>query len=322
MKRTIIYTIFLLISLPGFSQAVEMMLPSNLKQQTIITEPPTLHKGFFRAGIFTYFQFGDKYFNEDKEKIYLPESIWNRAWSYTFRASYGISERLTAELSIPYNNKVLTFSDIYYLVGSGTITNNSRDIEGHGLGDIYAAASYQVLTEKENRPSITGTFYLYFPTGEKNPTDIQSSIDYKLPTGSGAYSLDFDLRLRKIKYPISYSGYIYYGYNMEGTKLISASDTQESRFKEGNVISIGGNINLHLNDWIAVANNLSYTHIGKGEQENIPPEDLLERWYVSYDAQLVFQIRRIRLAERVSFPIKGLNIQADPQYAIYLQYTF
>ena len=73
-KLTIIYLTFLL-TLSAFCQTEKQMIPSDLKQQTVVTEPVTLRKGFLRAGILLNYRVVDKYFTESGERDY-PTSTW------------------------------------------------------------------------------------------------------------------------------------------------------------------------------------------------------------------------------------------------------
>ena len=322
MNRIIIATILALIALPALSQTEEVILPSDLKQQTIITEPATLHKGFLRMGLVASYGVVDKYFNDESKREYFPESAWAASWGYMLLAQYGVTERLTAEFWLPYNNETRNYYQVYIDPAFNTELENSWDLKGRGLGDISLSARYQLITESESRPSLTGTMDITLPTGRKNPANIKGDYQYDLPTGGGAFTFRPELRARKISYPLSYVAYVGWLYHLPGKKLFSAQDTVESDFQFGSRIDVGVSMNFHLNDWIAVANEINYFHSGKGEQENVADEDLPTSWAVSYETRLVFQIRRVRLAEAVRIPIKGKIVSADPIYVILLQYTF
>ncbi|MCD4769292.1 MAG: hypothetical protein K8R35_03915 [Bacteroidales bacterium] len=322
MNRIIIITIFALIAVPVLSQTEEVILPSDLKQQTIITEPATLHKGFLRAGFVASYGVIDKYFNDESKKEFFPESAWASSWGYTLLVQYGITEKLTAGFWLPYVNETRNYYQVYIAPGYNTDQENSWDLKGRGLGDICFSAKYQILTETETSPSLTGALNITVPTGEKNPTNITGDNQYDLPTGGGVLTLCPEFRVRKISYPFSYIAYVSYLYHLPGTKLYSAQDSEETSFQFGSRIDAGVSLNFHLNDWIAVTNDINYFYSGKGEQENVPEEDLTTSWAVSYEARLVFQIRKVRLAEAVRIPIKGNLVSADPLYVILLQYTF
>lgn len=304
------------------AQTENILLPSDLKQQTIVTEPPTLRKGFLRAGLVGSFGVVDKYFNEDGDKIYFFESAWASMWAYTMLIQYGISDRLTVELWLPYKNERWNYSQLYYSPGTDQIIENSWDLKAKGLSDISVAASYQIITETDSRPSLVSIIDLTIPTGEKNPTNIEDDFNYDLPTGYGEYVIGLDLRARKINYPFSYTAYVHYLYHLPGKKKFSSQDTEEIDFKSGDRIDFGGSFNFHLNEWIALSNELNYFYSWKGEQEGVQEEDLFTNWAISYETRLVFQIRRVRVAEAVRIPLKGRNVSADALYVMLVQYTF
>lgn len=322
MKRAIILNIILLITVPAMSQTEGMIVPSDLKQQTIITEPATLHKGFFRMGILFDYGVVDKIFNEEKKKDYIPESTWASSWDVGMILQYGATDRLTFDLVIPYRNEIWNYYQSYTSAEYNTTQEESWNLQGKGLSDIFFSTRYQLISESVSSPSLTGSLHITLPVGKKNPENVRGEYDYDLPTGYGTLALQPELRLRKISYPFSYIAYLAYTHNLPGTKLIYATDTQESEFKYGNRIDLGASLNFHINDWVAVTNDLNYFFAGKGQQENVPERNLYTKWGLSYEARLVFQIRRVRLAEAVRIPLKGKMISADPLYVILLQYTF
>lgn len=322
MKSAILINIFILVSLPLCAQTEGMIVPADLKQQTIITEPATLHKGFFRVGILSYYGVADKMFDEEKNKDYIPESTWATSWDIGTLLQYGVTDRLTLDLLIPYRNEIWNYYQSYTSAEYNTTQEESWDLQGKGLSDVTFSTRYQLIPESESRPSLTGSLHITLPTGSKNPENVVDNYDYDLPTGYGSVALQPEFRLRRISYPFSYIGYMSYTYNLPGTKIIDATDTQESEFKYGNRIDLGASFNFHINDWVAVTNDLNYFFTGKGEQENIAERDLYTKWGLSYETMLVFQIRRVRLAEAVRIPIKGKMISADPLYVILVQYTF
>lgn len=322
MKKIYLLTISILLSLSLYSQTEDVVLPSDLKQLTIITEPSTLHKGFFRAGIVFSYGVVDKYFTDDKKKEFFPESTWASSWSSSFILQYGITDRLTAEVYIPYNNEVWNYHQFYTSGELGITQEESWDLSGKGIGDISLSARYQVIQGSQTAASLTANLDITLPTGRKNPANVNDTYDYDLPTGYGAIVINPGVLYRKISYPYSYKAYLRYAYNLPGEKIMNPGDTEESEFTYGNRIDLGGSFDFHLNDWLAITNELNYFFTGKGEIQDVPEEDLYTKWGLSYEARLVFQIRRIRLAEAVRIPLKGKSISADPLYVILLQYTF
>ncbi len=322
MKKIIILSLFTLIFSGLSAQTVEMILPSDLKQQTIITEPSTLNKGFFRVGIITNYGVTNKYFDADGKKDYFPESVWASSWGYSLLLQYGISDRLTAEVWLPYNNDIWNYNTVYIIPEYNSIEENSWDLKSKGLGDINISARYQLLKETDSRPSLTGALDIGIPTGRKEPANIEGDFQYDLPTGIGVFTFNTELKARKISYPFAYTAYAAFLYHLPGTKIFQPSDEEEKDFHYGSNFNTGASIGFHMNDWIAVTNEVNYFLSGKGEKEGAQEDELVVNWAVSYEARLVFQIRRVRLAEAVRLPLMGKTISADPLYVILLQYTF
>lgn len=322
MKKIKLILLLALASITLMSQTEEMILPSDLKQQTIITEPSTLHKGFFRAGMVFSYGVVDKYFNEDKKKEFFPESTWASSWGFALLLQYGITDRLTAEIYLPYRNETWNYHAEYNSGEFNQTQIRSWDIRGKGLSDISVGARYQIIPGSDSKASLRAAIDITIPTGSKNPSNVIDNFDYDLPTGYGTIAISPEIMYRKIQYPYSYKGYLRFSYNLPGERLINPTDTDETEFTYGNHLELGGSFDFHLNDWLAVTNELNYFYNGKGKQDGAPDESLYSEWGISYEARLVFQIRRIRLAEAVRFPIKGKSISADPLYVILLQYTF
>ena len=65
-----------------YSQTENQVVPGDLKQQTIVTEPATLMKGFLRAGILLNYRVADRYFSESGSKEYYTSSTWNSKAAY------------------------------------------------------------------------------------------------------------------------------------------------------------------------------------------------------------------------------------------------
>ncbi|MEZ5001381.1 MAG: hypothetical protein R2727_12455 [Bacteroidales bacterium] len=179
-----------------------------------------------------------------------------------------------------------------------------------------------MIVESSNLPSVTGTLDVTLPTGSKNPHNIRSDNEYDLPTGNGVVMFNPELRVRKINYPFSYLGYVGYLYHMPGSKIMYVTDEQETDFKYGNRFNAGVSFNFHINDWVAVTNDLNYFSTGKGEQQNLTADELYTKWGIAYEARMVFQVKRVRLAQAVNVPLKGKMISADPLYVMLVQYTF
>jgi hypothetical protein len=305
-----------------FCQTEKMLVPSDMKQQTIVTEPLSLRKGYVRAGLTYSYNVLDKYFNSSAKKNYFPESLWGMNRGSILMGQYGITDRIMIEADIPYTNDLTAYHSQLNVPALDTSVSANRNIKGKGIGDIIISLTYQIIPSAENNFSVKGTIDFTLPTGKKNPSNIKSPNDYNSPTGYGAFVITPRLTVRKVSYPFSYTGYLFYSYNFEGKRIINPGDTEEKSFTWGNLFMTGGILTFHLNEWIAMSNDLYYTFSGKGKIENTPASDLNNSWSLAYEPKIVFQIKRFRLGEAVTIPLKGKNTGADPHYLVIGQYLF
>lgn len=304
------------------AQFEKIIQPSDLKQKTIITEPVTLNKGFLRAEIGVMYIVQDKYFNGKGKKEYYPVSMWGSKYQYTLGLRYGITDRLEADVSLPLVNQRV---ENYFVVRMPVVNADysvSGKLKGRGIGDANLTLKYQIIPEKEKKITLTAFSDVTFPTGQKNPTDIKDFNDYKLPTGAGYFAAGIWIYARKIIYPYSFTTLLNYNYCFWGSKIMDAEAVTPVKFRAGDRFMASGSFNLHLNDWIALANEIYYFHWGKGQEKNGITTETDPSWTLDYNPRLVFQIRRFRIFEIVSVPMLGKDNSADPAYSMTVQYTF
>ncbi|MGA1976387.1 MAG: hypothetical protein ABSG89_00880 [Bacteroidales bacterium] len=320
LKRFIEICLVLSAAIDASGQTERMLQPSDLKQRTIVTEPVTLKKGYLRAGFNLSYIVQDKYFNKSGDKEYYSNSQWGANYNYEFSLEYGITDRIEIDIFAPFvSNRI----ENYYMQSVPSLQTSypvSDNLKGRGLGDCRMMLMYQLIPENENRTTLTAGGQLLLPTGSRNPTDVKSPEDYNIPTGNGNYVAGLSLNARKIHYPYSYSAFANYFYSFWGSKLINPTDVAETKFKMGNSLMAGGSFNLLLNEWIAFANELYYSHSGEEKIENSTAEN--PSWDIYYMPRLVFQVRRFRISQFVLVPLAGASTEADPDYEIMLQYTF
>jgi len=313
----------LLMSSLASGQTEQQVLPSELKQQTVIQEPVTLRKGFFRTSFAGAYTFIDKVFDENGDKGYILGTIgWERSWTYNISLQYGITDRLQVMLKPVFHNKKIFYSDVLHF--GTTIETAYANVSGIGFGDLVLGLDYQILQETDTRPSIVARSFLTFPTGRKNPTAIKDYKDFKLPTGTGEFVLALELKTRKIIFPYSITFNVGYSYSFEGEKIFYPDYPEDEmiRFNTGNRLDLGGSFNFHLNDWIALQNQVVFFHWGSNKIFADPTETGFKSWVLSYQPTLNFQIRRFRLYEVVFIPVLGKYYPADPFYVLGLLYTF
>jgi hypothetical protein len=321
-RKTRIILQLLILALPIYCQTENQLVPVDLKQQTIVTEPVTLRKGFLRAGILLNYRVADKYFNDSGNKEYYVGSTWSSKSAYNLTLQYGLTDRFQIDISAEYLNIQKQSKSTELVAATNTTRIVVSEQKGLGLGDTHLAFNYQLLPETGYKISLTGGMKITLPTGKKNPTNIISVNQYDLPVGDGAYALAANLFARSIVYPYSFTGHLGYSYNFSGTKIINPGDNSESKFRSGNMTEAGLSANIHLNEWIVLANELNFYHKGAGKIDNVDTPRIPASWAFSYQPNLVFQVKRFRLGESVKIPIKGKNVPADPLLVIMIQYLF
>ncbi len=324
MKRKIIICILLLFSAfhKMYCQVEEMIIPSDFKQQTIITEPPTLRKGIFRAGFGTNFYMLDKIFNETGHKEYiLGTNGYSKTWTYVPGIEYGINDRLQVSFRMPYENIRNYVSTRISFPFMDFDTVYSAINRNNGIGDLEFGFRYQILSESSSLPSVTLGLYGIFPTGQKNPTHIKNNVEFDPPTGNGNMSLSADLFFKKTIYPYSMLLNTTFNYHFKGEKIMFPNE-DAIEFKRGNFFNIYGGFGLHLNDWIALVNYVSVYFFEGNKYYYLEPEIEKGGYNLSYQPAIYFQVRRLRFFEVIQIPFAGKNSSADPLYSINLQYKF
>lgn len=305
-----------------YCQTEKQLVPSDLKQQTIVTEPVTLRKGFLRIGTLINYRVADRHFNDDGIKEYYVSTTWGTKSAYNLTLQYGINDRLEAGIITEYMYSRQKSQTVEIMAGTNTSTTVTSKQQGLGFGDTHLDLKYQILPEAKYKVSLTGIINATFPTGQKNPRNIKSANQYDLPVGNGTYATSAEAYARAIVYPYSFTAYLGYNYNFTGSKKILVTDLTERKFRFGNRLETGVSANIHLNEWIVFANEINFYHEGEGWVENASTVNISESWAASYMPNLVFQIKRFRLGESVTIPMKGRNVPADPLYVIMVQYVF
>ncbi len=310
---------FLLMYSSIYGQTEQQLLPVELKQQTLITQPVTLYKGFIRAGISANYLFLDKVFNEDGDRESISNSF-GKIWTLQAVFQYGLTDRLQLSAAIPYTNRTLFLSFLADLPITGTTEQIKFERSGKGIGDIDLGATYQLITATTTRPAVALRGTIFLPTGQKNPTNIVSPEEFDFPTGGGHLASELSVELRKTKYPFLFSGTVAYKYNFEGNKVFEVGQPEQN-FQNGGLFSIGGLVGYHVNEWMAIINDVTYFNIAKGKIEGTLVDEEAA-WVMEYIPRLTFQIKQLRINQALSFPIIGKLSGADPSYFLIVQYVF
>jgi hypothetical protein len=323
MGRIISICLLLIYGVSNFCSGQEEMSPIEKKQQTLVTEPITLYKGFFRVQASTYYGLIDKIFMDNKKQS-LEGNIWGYNWGTAAYLQYGITDRFMAEVSIPYINDRIYQSFTYEIPldpsEQYTYFTNGK-VVAQGLGDMDVSLTYQVVTENSSRPAVALTVRATLPTGEKDVTndETEETFSYNNPTGQGEVALYTSIRARKVSYPFAFGGGLSYTIKTEVDKVIEVGGPEVS-YKNGNSANISAFCNTSLNDWIALRNFADIYFSQESEIDGVKTGESV--WVVQYSPGFSFQLKRFRLDQFVSIPIKSNFASADPTYILILQYTF
>ncbi len=317
--RYAIATLMIFSSVVTFAQTEQEILPSERKQLTIITEPFTLYKGFFRGGVALQYSSLYKIFDAEGNRVPISNAS-GRTWVSQFIMQYGISDRLQIDVALPYVTQDLFLSYHGEAPGLDLFEQQKLEGQGSGLGDVWMGVDYQLLTETSTRPSFKGLLTVTLPTCAKNPVDTGDPEVFDITVGSGYYSLDAALSVRKITYPFSWSAYASYKMNSSGTKQYEVGGT-DIDFKDGNLLTLSGSYNFHMNEWLALTHDIYYFHSGTDEEDGKQLEDTAS-WLVQYSPRLSFQINRLRVNQAIQIPLFGKMSGADPGFILIVQYVF
>lgn len=303
--------------------AQEEMSPAEKKQQTLVTEPLTLYKGFFRVQVSSYYGLIDKVFLDSKKQS-LEGNSWGDNFSIGAHLQYGISDRFMVEATLPYIRNRIFQSTVYEIpagVGGQYTQSSNWETSGSGIGDLDLTATYQVVTESTSRPAVSAYVRVTLPTGEKDVTDDNDDnpFSYHTPTGQGEIAVSPGIRLRKVRYPFAYGGNVGYTVKNEVTKVIELNSPPVS-YKNGNFANLAGFFNASLNDWVAMRNFIEFYYKQKDKVDGTQTGENI--WLFQYSPGFSFQLKRFRFDQFVSIPLKSNFAAADPTYIILFQYTF
>lgn len=312
--------LILIFSTLSVAQTEQQLLPAEKKLQTLITQPITIYKGFLRVGLASEFLVIGSTFDDEGNRRALKFNAALNTWFVRPKVEYGITDRLQASLFFPYINQEGSASVLEEIPGLG-MREFKNEISQKGVQDMEIQAAYQILLEKEKRPSLALFLNLTIPTGKKDPINSGDPLKAHVPPGQGHFALKSSLNIRKVNYPFLYAGRVEYEYRMEGTKSLKLNEP-EVAFKNSNVLNIGGQIGFHVNEWMAIVNDVNYLTIVGEIMEDGEIFATRDNFRLVYSPTLTFQVKQIRINQLLNFPIIGKNGPADPRFQIGIEYVF
>lgn len=322
--KNILTCALLIFSVVSLAQVQEQLSPEERKQLTKVTEPVTLYKGFLRTRVSAYYFAVDKSFNENGKRYALP-NISGSGLNYNVGIQYGISDRLEAEVLLPFQNSSVEAAIYYQIPSSGAVGVQYSEIERRGLSDMAVTVRYQVLQDKPGTPALVLGVTTYLPTGQNKPSNFRSALQFKGATGKGELGIAPEVRIRKIAYPFSFEfGATYINYF--GTNVPMEQNGPNVKVTSGAEFLIRPQINFHLNDWVSLTHYVDYYSALKDDFEGVDNfgayNKEFDQWTLRYYPGITFQIKRFRLEQAVLIPLAGKVISADPQFFFGLDYIF
>lgn len=327
IQKKHIILVFLAASLQVTAQNEDQLLPTELKQLTAVTEPITLKKGFFRVGTFWSYTGYKSIFDQDTKRQYQSGSNIGRAQSIDLSLQYGLTDRIQINLALPYRmdkvQRVIFLDDPGFrpiLLQSYSVAQNNYNEKGVGFGDLSASVFAQLFKESNYFPAISLRTTIEFPTGRKDVIVADPST-YLIHSaiGSGEFALIVDIVAKKIIYPYSFTFSSGLDYGFGGVRIKEPGGNPET-FNYSPVFHTAGGINFHLNDWICLTNDIRFDLLGERDYYGLAPGDI--QWRITYMPNINFQVKKLRLVQGISIPLKGLIMPADPSYALVVQYIF
>ena len=293
------------------------VMPTDKKQLTVVTEPPTLYKGFLKASLAYSHGFLYNYFDDSGNRVKTLGSLSAQSRMFLLSAQYGITERLEANINLPYLHSTTNMSLDYEFPLMDSIVTMQWNKKMSGISDLYFGLRYQLLKGDIVKPYITLALTFTAPTARKNPTNIIDEENYDGAPGSGEPELTFDLNFKKIFYPYSFVSTISYT-NYFGGKKVLAPYEDPTEFKSGNLFMGYLGLGFHLNDWIVINNELIFSR--KGENLTAGVGDGVNSQYLAYHPYLYFQVNHIRFVQSIEVPLFGKYSSANPSYILMVQY--
>jgi hypothetical protein len=175
-----------------------------------------------------------------------------------FTGRYGLSDRWSFELDVPYLYRKNNFLSAG--VGGASSTLSEVSVSGNGIGDVTAAAFYHVVQESSKWPDIVANVRVKSDTGKSpfgikleqpDPNNNNLSVPDSLPTGSGIWSATFGVSALRTYDPVVVFGSLGFTYNRPTTfDDISAvqNNVQAAKIILGNTYQVSAGMALALND--------------------------------------------------------------------------
>lgn len=171
-------------------------------------------------------------------------------------ARYGITNRLEADIRVPYLYRSDRVKNTVVNGGGSSIQN----LESNGLGDIEVGVHYQINGSNSRWPVFVGNLRTKMPTG-KGPYDVDrdsDGLEEELPTGSGFWGIEPSVTVIYPSDPAVLYASLGYVWNLPKTVDKQIGTAFVSDVDPGDSISGSFGIGLSLNEDTSVS--FGYQH--------------------------------------------------------------
>lgn len=199
---------------------------------------------------------------------------------------YGITNRLEAEIRVPYvdGHTDTTSREIF----TGSATDRVFTTNGKGIGDVEATLRYQFNNGGADRPYYVGWLRFKSRTG-RDPFEVTTDcvqrcventtgtgLPLEMPTGSGFYSLQPGLTWLYPSDPVVFFGNVSYLHNLPrddvSLTLVGGAKQLLGRVQVGDIYDASIGMGLALNDKAAISIGYDQSLIGstKANGQTLP----------------------------------------------------
>ena len=200
-------------------------------------------------------------------------------YSASLTSRYGITNRLEAELNVPYLWRTDSTRTRKFLDSATDESSISSD--GSGLGDIEVGLRYQINNGRNGWPYFTGNLRVKSDTGT-GPFELATKSSLgdaqllsELPTGSGFWSVNPSVTIIYPSDPVVFFGNVGYLWTQEDDKgkHIELVDGEEvilgfGKVDPGNAVRLNFGMGLGLNDRASMSLSYSLDTFSKTRIEN------------------------------------------------------
>lgn len=176
-------------------------------------------------------------------------------------ARYGITDRLQANVTIPYR---YVYSQLFVapgVQGIGEAEIADRTVQTNHIGDIEFGTSYHAVREKGWRPDLILSLSTKTRTGLA-PADIELS-DAEVPTGTGFWGLRGQATMVKVTDPgilFASASYLWH-IEDEVEALVSANTSRRFDLDPGDIFQLSAGYGFALNPYLSLTTRIEASYV-------------------------------------------------------------